>query len=137
KVFMSRALMEKMTTEAELAGVLGHEIGHVTAQHIGQRMSQAYAVQAAAIGLGVAGAATDQEWMAVLGVGTQVGGTFYLLKFGREQESQADELGVRYMTQAGYSPVGQLMVMRVLRDASQGGSQMEILSTHPLPDTRI
>jgi predicted Zn-dependent protease len=137
KVFMSRGLMEKLNSEAELAGVLGHEIGHVTAQHIGQQMSQAMAVQGLATAVGVAGQATNNDYLAALGVGTQAGGTLYLLKFGRDQESQADELGVRYMARLGYNPMGQVRVMEVLKAASGGGGGIEMLQTHPLPETRI
>lgn len=138
KVFISRGLLVKLDNEAQLAGVLGHEIGHVTAQHIGQQMSRAMVLQGVAVGLGVAGEVADTEWLRVLGLGTNVGGTVYLLKFGRDQESQADELGVRYMSKLGYNPVGQLQVMEVLqKETVSHGGTLEILSTHPLPKTRI
>jgi len=138
KVFMSRGLMAEMTNEAQLAGVLGHEIGHVTAQHIGQQMSQRMVVSGVLIGLGVAAQASEEDWVKVLGAGAGAGGTLYLLSFGRDQEIQADTLGVRYMAKAGYNPVGQLQVMEILAKASGGGAgQLEILSTHPLPKTRI
>lgn len=137
KVFISRALLADMTNEAQLAGVLGHEIGHVTAQHMGQQMSQALVVQGVAVGLGVAGNAANKDYLRVLGVGAQAGGSVYLLKFGRDQESEADALGVRYMTHLGYNPMGQVQVMEILKKASGGGANLEILSTHPLPQTRI
>lgn len=142
KVFITRGLLSKFDNEAQLAGVLGHEIGHVTAQHIGHQMTQAVLVQSAAIGIGIAANKSDRDWLRVLGIGTQVGGTVYLLKFGRDQESQADELGVRYMARLGYNPVGQLQVMHVLEKESAGHgtghiAAMEMLSTHPLPSTRI
>lgn len=137
KVFISRGLADKLTNEAQLAGVIGHEIGHVTAQHIGQQMTRAMIIQGIGIGLAIAGDKTDNDMLKVLGVGTTVGGSVYLLKFGRNQESQADELGVRYMTRLGYNPVGQIQVMQVLKEASSGGNQLEILSTHPQPQTRI
>jgi len=138
KVFMSRGLMSKMTNEAQLAGVLGHEIGHVTAQHIGQQMSQRMAVSGLLIAAGVAAQVSEKDWVKVLGAGAGAGGTLYLLSYGRDQEIQADTLGVRYMAKAGYNPVGQLQVMEILAEASAGaGGQLEILSTHPLPATRI
>jgi len=138
KVFMSRGLLAKMTNEAQLAGVLGHEVGHVTAQHIGQQMSQAIAIQLIGVGLAIAGEQTDSDALRVLGVGTTVGGSVYLLKFGRDQESQSDMLGLRYMTKLGYNPAAQIQVMRILKEASgEGGAPSEWLSTHPLPDTRI
>lgn len=135
KVFMSRALMAKMTNEAQLAGVLGHEVGHVTAQHIGQQMSQATALQIGLAALGAAGG--NSAYLQALGMGAQAGGSLYLLKFGRDQESQADELGVRYMTRLGYNPKAQIQVMEILKAASGSGGSAEMLSTHPLPQTRI
>ncbi len=135
QVFMSRALMERMTNEAQLAGVLGHEIGHVTAEHIDQRIGRDYALQVgAAVGGAVAGADYGQMVSQVI---TQGGGAF-ALKFGRDEESQADSLGMRYMTRAGYNPEGQLQVMQILKEASKGGGGgPEWLSTHPAPQTRI
>lgn len=137
KVFMSRGLLEKMTNEAQLAGVLGHEVGHVTAQHVNARMSQALIVQGIAIGATVAGEATDDDTLRILGVGAGVGGGVYLLKFNRDQESESDELGVRYMTSLGYNPNGQVQVMQILKEAAGGGGGPEFLATHPLPQTRI
>jgi predicted Zn-dependent protease len=137
KVFMSRGLLAKFDNTAQLAGVLGHEIGHVTAQHIGQQMSQALVIQGLGLGLGIAGAASDNDLLKVMGVGAGVGGTVYMLKYGRDQESQADELGLRYMTKAGYNPVGQLQVMEILKAEAGRGGTPEFLSTHPLPQTRI
>ncbi|MFG0331033.1 MAG: M48 family metalloprotease [Phycisphaerales bacterium] len=137
KVFMSRGLMAKMTNEAQLAGVLGHEIGHVTAEHIDERISQAtlasYGVELTQMLAGSGEGALAQVVPVVVGVG----GQGFLLKFSRDQESEADWLGMRYMRRAGYDPIGQLQVMRILDEASQGSSAPEILSTHPLPSTRI
>ncbi len=137
KVFVTRGMMVKLDNEAQLAGVLGHEVGHVTAQHVNQRMSQAMVVQGIAVGVGVAGEAADSDWLRVLGVGAGVGGTGYLLKFSRDQESEADALGVRYMTQQGYNPYGQVQVMKVLAAASGDTRMWEVLATHPHPETRI
>jgi len=138
KVFISRGMLSRLSNEAQLAGVLSHEIGHVTAKHIGQQLSQTLLLQGVAIGLGVASANSDKDWLRAMGVGASIGGSVYLLKFSRDQESQADELGVRYMTRLGYSPVGQLQVMEVLQKESAGKSRSpEFLSTHPLPKTRI
>ena len=138
KVFVSRGLLAKMTNEAQLAGVLGHEVGHVTAQHIGQRMTQSMLVQGVAAGIGVAAEVSDEDWLHVLGAGAGVGGTVYILKFGRDQELQSDWLGVRYMSRLGYNPMGQLQLLKILEQESAGGQRPpEFLSTHPLPDTRI
>jgi predicted Zn-dependent protease len=141
RVFMSRGLADQMTNEAQLAGVLGHEIGHVMAKHSNDRMAQsAGAGLLAGIAGVVAGATVKDSTLA--GVVPQVvgaGGQVVVLKFSRAQESEADALGMRYMTKAGYNPKGQLEVMQILEKASSasGGSGPEILATHPLPATRI
>lgn len=143
KVFISRGLAERMTNEGQLAGVLGHEIGHVTAQHIARRIGQqtliggGLEVLGAAIGSAPAGSTAASAGQTLLPA-LNIGGQLTLLKFGRDEESQADWLGMRYMSRAGYNPRAQQQVMEILRDASKGGgSQPEWMSTHPLPDTRI
>ncbi len=142
KVFVSRGLIEKMTNEAQLAGVVGHEIGHVTAQHTARRMGQATLFQG---GIGLAGAITGaaaegttlRQTGDLLLPAVNVGGQMVLLKFSRDEESQADSLGLRYMTRAGYNPTAQLQVMEILKQASSGGKDPEFMSTHPHPETRI
>lgn len=138
KVFITRGLAEKLDDEAELAGVLGHEIGHVTAEHADKRVSSQYLAAGAAV---LAGLATQGEESEIVRVGVPVlvgaGGQAFLLKFGRDEELEADKLGMRYMSKAGYDPAGQLDVMRVLAEASDGPRQLEFLSTHPYPETRI
>jgi len=137
KVFISRGLMAKMNNEAQLAGVIGHEIGHVTARHGNERMGKALLAQGVILAVGIGGAVSDEEWMQVLGVGTAVGGQLFLLKYSRSNELEADKLGVRYMANVGYNPVGQIQVMEILREASGGSAPPEWLSTHPASDTRI
>lgn len=132
KVFVTRGLAARMTNEAQMAGVLGHEVGHVTARHINDRMTSQ-------LGLGVlsvlAGAAARNEDVARA---TQQVGSVALLSFSRDEENEADLLGMRYMSRLGYDPKGQMQVMQVLADASKGGAkQPEFLSTHPYPEHRV
>ncbi len=135
QVFITRGLVERMDNEAQLAGVLGHEIAHVTARHANNRLvRQAGLSIAAAIGGAVIG---DDQDLQLLVNGLVTGAGVYALTFDRGQESESDQLGMRYMAQAGYDPSAQLEVMRILKDASQGPRQPEWLSTHPLPETRI
>lgn len=137
KIFISRGLVEQMTNEAQLAAVLGHEVGHVTAEHADQQISRQLIIQGVAIGAAVAAASQDDDRWAYA-VPVVVGGAgLFNLKFGRDEENEADKLGMRYMTRAGYNPRGMLELMRILEEASGGGGQLEILSTHPLPSTRI
>ncbi len=139
KVFISRGLAERMTNEAQLAGVLGHEIGHVTARHINDQIARetganifAQVVGAVA---GEAGGAVAQAAPVVI----NVGGNAVLLKYSRDQESEADALGMRYMTKVGYNPIAQRQVMEILQKASkaEGGPGGEFFATHPYPETRI
>ncbi len=131
RVFICKGLLSEFDNEAQVAGVLGHEIGHVTGRHVDERLSQATAAE---VGLGVLGTQSESQ-LAIIGGNLFAQG--YLLKFGRDQESEADILGVRYMVKAGYDPKGMRQVLDVLRDASQGSSPPEFLSTHPHPETRL
>ncbi len=143
QVFLSRGLAEKLGSEAEMAGVIGHEIGHVTARHGNQRMSKQIgfniALAAGAIAVGAAGDDTALGRYGQLGVpALAIGGNVVLLKYGRDEELEADMLGVRYMSKAMYDPKGQELVMETLKAASGGGgAPPEWLSTHPASDTRI
>ena len=138
KVFMSRGLAEKMTNEAQLAGVLGHEIGHVTAEHVPERIQTATnagllgSLASAIAGLGES-AAIQQMTEAVVGYG----GQGFLLSFGRGQELEADMLGMRYMSRAGDDPVAQRQEMAILAEAAGVRRAPEFLSTHPHPESRI
>jgi len=138
KVYISKGLAEKFDNEAELAGVLGHEIGHVVAEHVDKRVSAqtGWAVGAAVAGVvaGQAGGGLVAE--AIPMIVSQTGQGF-LLKWGRDEEYESDELGVRYMVRAGYDPRGQIKVMEVLRDSMDGARPAEWLSTHPYPENRI
>lgn len=143
KIFFTRGLAEKLSDEAEMAGVLGHEIGHVTARHGNQRISTQIGFNALLVGSAVAVGMADEDsdvrtYGQVAVPGLAIGGNLVMLKYGRDDETEADMLGMRYMAKAGYDPSGQLRVMQVLQDASgSGGGMPEWLSTHPFPETRI
>ena len=142
KVFFTRGLAEQLSDEAEMAGVLGHEIGHVTARHGNQRISKQIGFNVGlALGAVAVGVADDDTAVGRYGQvaipGLAIGGNLVLLKYGRDDESEADMLGMRYMERAGYDPSGQLRVMEVLEAASSGARTVEWLATHPYPETRI
>jgi predicted Zn-dependent protease len=105
-VYVTRGLLALASSEAELASVLGHEIGHVTGRHTAQRVSQANTATILTGGLAVlAGVLTGSSELG--SVVSEIGGTgagLYLQSFSREQEFEADSLGVRYMARAGYDP---------------------------------
>lgn len=135
-IYITRGILSHLTSEAQLAGILGHEIGHVTARHGANRMSRA---QLATLGLGI-GAALSERVASLAGVASQGLGLLFL-RFGRDDEYEADELGLRYMTRLGYDPSEMASVMTMLDRTSQlsggGGRVPEWLSTHPNPGNRV
>lgn len=138
KVFISRGLAQRMTNEAQFAAVVGHEIGHVTAEHVPERITRALVAQGLIAGASAAAGMSESELVrAGLPLLVGVGGQGYLLRFGREQELEADALGVRYMVNVGYDPLGARQIQEILGAASGGSAQLEILSTHPLSETRV
>lgn len=133
-IYVTRGLLAHMTSEAELAGVLGHEIGHVTARHSVNRMSRAQLAQLG-LGLGMVLVPEMRPFQDLAGASFQL----LFLKFGRDDERQADQLGVRYMKRGGYDPRELADVMRVLGragSASEGDRIPGWLSTHPDPEDR-
>ena len=136
QIFITSALFDKLANEAQLAGVLGHEIGHVVVRHSAQQMAKGQLGQMLATAVGV-GASDRQDGGRSAAMAAQMANQMMQLKYGRTDETQADAFGLRYMAQAGYDPSGMLDVMQVLKEASQGGRQPEFLSSHPLPETRL
>jgi predicted Zn-dependent protease len=139
KTFMSRGLVEKLSSEAELAFIMGHEIGHVTARHGNQKISKSIGASVLLAGAGIAAQGSDSEVVragvpAVIGAGTGL----YLLQYGRSQELESDALGMRYMVKAGYNPIGAREAMQVLAELAAGAERnAEMFSTHPHPERRI
>ena len=123
-IYITRGILTHLESEAQLVGVLGHEIGHVTARHSASQMSRA---QLAQIGL-VAGMVFSETVRDYAGVASQSLGLLFL-KFGRDDESQADELGIRYMTRVGYDPRELAGVMTMLsRTSSRDCVAADVLS---------
>lgn len=134
-IFVTRGLLAHMTTEAELASVLGHESGHVAARHSVQQMSRE---QVATIGLGVGSVLSPM--IARYGQLAGAGLGLMFLKYGRGDETQADELGFRYALADGFDTREMVSVFQMLQRAEQlggGGKLPEWQSTHPDPGSRI
>jgi predicted Zn-dependent protease len=135
-IFITRGLLAAVTNEAELASVLGHEIGHVTARHSVQQISKA---QLAQIGL-VAGSILSSDIAQYAGLASQGLGVLFL-KYGRDAENQADELGFRYALNQNYDVREMDDVFQTLQRESElaggGGRLPEWLSTHPNPENRV
>jgi predicted Zn-dependent protease len=134
-VYVTRGILAMMSSEAELAAVLGHELGHVNARHSMSRMSQQ---QVAQIGLAVGSVISKDfaKYAGLAGAGLQV----LFLKSSRDDENQADSLGVDYARAAGFNPADMAVTFAALQkmgDLSGGGSLPGFLSTHPLTSDRI
>ncbi len=136
QIFITRALFDKLANEAQLAGVLGHEIGHVVARHSAQQMASGHLGQMLAMAVGV-GASDDRGNGQYAAMAAAMANQMMQLKYSRGDESQADEFGLKYMAEAGYDPSAMLDVMRILKESSKGGKTPEFLATHPLPETRL
>ncbi|MDM7956353.1 M48 family metalloprotease [Blastomonas sp.] len=147
-VYVTRQLLALMNDEAELAGVLGHEVGHVAARHSEkrQRASQRNSILGVLGQIGAAvllgDTAAGQLGQQVFGTGTQL----LTLKYSRKQEEEADDLGVRYLSSAGYDPralssmLASLAAQQAIDTRSQGGDARSVpawASTHPDPARRV
>ena len=130
QVFITRGLYKRLHSDAQLAGVLGHEIGHVVARHGAAQLAKQQLTQGLASAAGVAAGDQSGAQMAMM-VGNVVN-----MKYGRGDELQSDTLGVHFMAEAGYNPRAMLQVMKILASLSKGGRQPEFFSTHPNPENR-
>ncbi len=132
-VYFTRGIMAHFNNEAEFAGVLGHEIGHITARHSVKQQRDAQLMQ---VGL-VAGMIAKPELAQFAGSASQ-GLQLLMLKFGRDAESQSDELGVEYSSKIGYDAHEMANFFETLARKSQaaGVSIPEFMSTHPDPLNR-
>jgi predicted Zn-dependent protease len=131
QVFITEALFEALETEGQLAGVLGHEIGHVLSRHGNKQMARQGLFQGLAGAIGVLGGTQESAQMA------QMVSATISMKYGREAELESDDWGVRLCYQAGYDPRAMIGVMKVLDEASGGQAPPEFFSTHPKPANRV
>jgi metalloendopeptidase OMA1, mitochondrial len=139
KVAVYTGILPVCETEAGLAVVMGHEIGHALARHGAERMAQAQLVQvgqiAVATSLGGMDPYQQQQIMGLLGLGAQYG---VLLPFSRKHESEADHIGVLLMATAGYDPrEAPKFWIRMAKATSSRGQPPQFQSTHPSHETRI
>ena len=138
QVFITRALFDKLDDEAELAGVLGHEVGHVVNRHSAEHMAQTQLGQRLTMAVGVGASGQDNGGRNALMLAAAVN-QLTQLRFSRGDETEADTYGLKYMAQAGYDPSAMLDVMKILKSATggSGGRTPEFMATHPLPETRL
>jgi predicted Zn-dependent protease len=128
QIFITYALFSKLENEDQLAGVLGHEIGHVLGRHSAERIAESEYWQ----GLTTAGSVGADIGGLVSNIGQNT-----LLTNGSDDELESDDLGVLFMIKSGYSPEEMINVMKILKTASGPNRLPEFKSTHPDPDNRI
>ena len=133
---VTRGIMVELQNEAELAALVGHELGHVNARHAAQRQGQALVTQGVMVGLSIA--AQDSGWAPVIGIGGQIGASALLSKYSRDNEHEADALGQRYMVQAGYPARGMTQLHQLLVDQEKQAPSLlsTMFSSHPMSQDR-
>ena len=134
QIFITFGLLKLLDTEDEVAGVLGHEVGHVVGRHSNEQMAKAQLSQGLVNAVVMAG---GSDYGMAAGQIAQFVSQIKNTAYGRDDELESDVLGVRFMKRAGYDPNALIRVMEVLKKAAGGRAPPEFLSTHPDPDNRV
>ncbi len=133
---VTRGILVDLDNEAELAALLGHELGHVNARHAAQRQGQSMVAQVAAAGASLVASTT--EWGGLVAIGSQLGASALLSSYSRDNEREADALGQEYMVRAGYPASGMVGLQQLLVDQQKEAPSMlqTMFSTHPMSSER-
>jgi predicted Zn-dependent protease len=137
QIFVTEGLLRRLKTDGQLAGVLAHEVGHVVARHGAEHIAKQQLTE------GLTGAAVlatydpnDPSSRNSAAVAAMVG-QLVNMRFGRQDELEADKLGVRFSSEARYDPRSMIDLMKILDESVQGNRPPEFFSTHPNPENRI
>ena len=138
QIFITLGLLTKLQTEAQLAGVLAHEAGHVIQRHSAQQMAKGQLGQILVMATGIGASDPNnpsraQQAAALASLVNQM----TQLHYSRHDELEADQWGLKLMSEAGYDPKAMLEVMNILEQSVPGGHQPEMLQTHPYPEHRM
>jgi predicted Zn-dependent protease len=136
KVFITAGLMRQMTNERQLAAVLGHETAHAAAGHNVQGMQRQ---MGADLLIRIAAKVAGEDKAQTAAAATEIAASMLTLRYSRNDEYEADKIGIRYMGDAGYNPWGMLELLTVLQNLSESdpGLLGEFFQTHPLTGKRI
>ncbi|MCC9137994.1 M48 family metalloprotease [Pontibacter silvestris] len=137
QVFITAGLLNRLESEAQLAGVLGHEIGHVVARHSAEQLAKAKLTQGLTGAAAIATYDPDNPASRSGAVVAAMVGKLMNMRYGRQDELESDRLSVRLTGEAGYDPRAMIEVMRILEQASGGASGPEFTQTHPNPGNRV
>jgi hypothetical protein len=135
-MYLNRGMIEASQSEAEMAGVMAHEISHVALRHGTAQATKAQKFQIGAVAGQILGAIVGGTAGSVIAQGSQFGLGAYFLKYSREYESQADILGAQILARAGYDPRQMANMFKTIEKESGGSRQPEWLSSHPNPGNR-
>lgn len=138
KIAIYTGILPVTKDEAGLATVMGHEVAHAIAQHSAERASQEAAAQIGAQAVGVATAGKSSATQTIVNQLYGIGGQLSILKFSRNQELEADKMGLAFMAMAGYNPTNAIGFWQRMAQASSGSQKPPVfLSTHPTDASRI
>ena len=137
QIFITAGLLKQLQTEGQLAGILGHEIGHVIARHSAEQLAKAKLTQGLSSAAGIATYDPDRPGSASGAIAAAAIAKLMTLKYGREDELESDNWAVRFTAEAGYDPRAMIAVMKILGAQRQGGAGPEFFQTHPNPENRI
>lgn len=137
-IAITRGILAELDSEAELAGLIGHELGHVNARHTAARMSKSKLLGTLVGGASLIVGAASQTLGNLAGTVGGLGASLLLARYSREDERQADELGMQYMVAAGYTPQGMVGLMDILRSMgrTQPSAIEAMFSSHPMSQER-
>jgi len=136
QIFITTGLLNELDSEAQLAGVLGHEVGHVVARHGAEHLARRQLGAILVNAIGVA-ASDDLQTGRQAAAIAQAINQLVNLRYGREDELESDRLGLQFMTAADYNPQGLVELMQIFEAAQSAGRPPEFLSTHPNPENRV
>lgn len=136
QIFITLGLYQKLKTQAQLAGVLSHEVGHVLERHTAEQMAKNQLGKTLVIAIGVGASDSDQGSNAPMMIASFVN-QMLQLRYSRKDESEADEWGLKLMEEVGFDPKAMIEVMNVLKAADGGRGSIDMFQTHPNPDLRI
>lgn len=136
QIFITTGLLRALDEESQLAGVLGHEIGHVVARHGAEQLAKQQLGAILVNGIGIAASEDGRSAQQAAAIAQAVN-QLISLNYSREDELESDRLGFQFMTDAGYNPEGIVELMQIFEAAESSGRPPEFLSTHPNPGNRI